>query len=95
MINPQIDRSRRDFVVKVAYTTPAIMTVAVLPRIASAGSSASGQANCNNGVGNGSDCDPRGLVDKPNLNNDDFGGVPGAPQRQGGSEQLTTKQHHE
>ena len=71
----EVGNSRRDFIQKVAYTAPVIATVSVLPSIASAGS-----AKCNNGVGNGEDCLPPGLENKPELDNDDNGGVPGAPQ---------------
>lgn len=35
---------------------------------------------CNNGVGNGADCRPG----KARFNNDDAGGVPGAPGSRGG-----------
>ena len=35
---------------------------------------------CNNGVGNGADCRPG----KAHFNNDDAGGVPGAPGARGG-----------
>jgi hypothetical protein len=72
--------SRREILKKAAYAAPVIMTLSVMPAFARTGS-----AHCNNGVGNGPDCDPPGLVNKPNLNNDDFGGLPGSPQNQGGS----------
>ena len=74
-----INKSRRDFVQKVAYVAPMIATVSVLPSIASAGS-------CNNGVGNGGDCLPPGLEknEKTFLDNDDQGGTPGDPQNRGG-----------
>jgi hypothetical protein len=74
--------SRRQLLQKVAYAAPIVMTLAVMPAFAKTGS---GPANCNNGVGNGPDCDPPGLINKPNLNNDDFGGLPGSPQNQGGT----------
>jgi hypothetical protein len=73
--------SRRQILKKVAYTAPIIATIAVMPSIASAGSV---KVHCDNGVGDGPDCNPPGLINKPNLNNDDFGGVPGAPQNLGG-----------
>ena len=78
----EVDQSRRKFVQKVAYTAPLIVTISVMPSIASAGS-----VHCNNGVGNGSDCLPPGLQKngKSFLDNDDNGGVPGSPQNQGGS----------
>ena len=77
---PEVDNSRRLFVQKVAYTAPLIMTLSVMPSFAKAGS-----AHCDNGVGTEADCDPHGLINKPNLNNDDVNGMPGAPQSQGGN----------
>ena len=76
------NKSRRDFVQKVAYVAPMIATVSVLPSIASAGS----VRGCNNGVGNGGDCLPPGLEKngKTFLYNDDQGGTPGNAQNQGG-----------
>ena len=53
----EINKSRREFVQKVAYVAPLVATVSVMPSIASAGSVRHG----NNGVGNGPDCLPPGL----------------------------------
>jgi hypothetical protein len=38
MESEKVDRARRSFLVKVAYTAPMIATISVLPSIASAGS---------------------------------------------------------
>ncbi len=48
--------SRREFVKKAAYSTPAILTLTAMPSFAGAGSHRSA---CNNGFGNGpEDCSP-------------------------------------
>ena len=75
------NKSRRGFIKKLAFVPPAIVTLSVLPSIASAGS-----IHCDNGVGNGSDCLPQGLINngKTFLDNDDINGIPGSPQNQGG-----------
>lgn len=36
----EVDRSRREFLVKAAYTAPVIVTLSVIPSVASAGSEA-------------------------------------------------------
>jgi hypothetical protein len=42
--------------------------------------------HCDNGVGNGADCNPPGLVNKPAQNNDDApGDAPGNPNNKGGA----------
>ncbi len=89
---PNIDKSRRKFVQKVAYAAPMIATISVMPSIASAGS----VRHCNNGVGNGADCLPPGLEKngKLFLDNDDHGGTPGDPQNQGGPFGLAKKKRH-
>jgi len=79
----EVNNSRRQFVQKVAYTAPLILTVSVMPAFAKTGS-----AHCDNGVGPppaDPDCNPPGLVDKPLNNNDDTFGTPGGPQNQGGN----------
>ena len=83
----EINDSRRQFVLKVAYTVPFIATMSVMPSLASAGSVKSAGQNCNNGVGNGSDCLPPGLQKngKTFLDNDDNGGTPGNPESKGGN----------
>lgn len=79
-MNVPHDNSKRRFLKTTAYVVPVIMTLKAVPALATNGS------NCNNGVGNGPDCDPPGFVknDLINQNNDDFGGIPGDPQNQGG-----------
>ena len=74
------DSAKRRFLKTSAYAVPVILTLKSVPALATQGS----HVNCNNGVGNGPDCDPKGLIDKPDLNNDDFGGTPGDPQNKGG-----------
>lgn len=66
--------SRRDFVKKLAYTAPVIMTLRAMPAFAKNGSKG------NNGVGNGLDPQPPG---NPPIN-DGPGTAPGAPGNQGG-----------
>ena len=87
----EINKSRREFVQKVAYVAPLVATVSVMPSIASAGSVRHG----NNGVGNGPDCLPPGLKKngKSFLDNDDNGGTPGSPQNQGGPNNLSKTKH--
>jgi hypothetical protein len=78
--NEPQSESRRQFLKKTGYVVPVILTLNAVPALASQGS------NCNNGVGNGPDCLPPGLEQngRGDLDNDDNGGVPGAPQNQGG-----------
>ena len=78
-----VDQSKRNFLIKAAYVAPIVATISVIPSIASAGSV---NLNCNNGVGNGSDCLPPGLQKngKSFLDNDDVFGTPGNPQNKGG-----------
>lgn len=75
------NESRRNFVKKLVFVPPAVITLSAIPAIASAGS-----PRCNNGVGNGPDCLPPGLQKngKSFLDNDDNGGIPGNPQNRGG-----------
>jgi hypothetical protein len=75
------NKSRRGFIKKLAFVPPAIVTLSVIPSIASAGS-----PGCNNGPGNGPDCLPPGLEKngKTFLDNDDIFGTPGNPQNKGG-----------
>ena len=65
------NQTRRDFVKKVAYTAPAVLTLSALPSIAGAGSHREDRARCNNGNGNGAEgCSPgRGR----GANNDEDG----------------------
>jgi hypothetical protein len=88
---PNFNKSRREFVQKVAYVAPMIATISVIPSIASAGS----VRHANNGVGNGPDCLPPGLEKngKSFLDNDDQGGTPGNPQNQGGPNGFAKKRH--
>lgn len=83
MNNPS--NARREFLKKTAYAVPVILTLQAAPAIAKTGSPVS-KVKCNNGVGNGSDCLPPGLEKngKTFLDNDDKGGIPGAPQNKGG-----------
>ena len=76
--------SRRDFIKKTAYAVPAVLTLSAAPAFATSGSPH--KYKCNNGVGNGPDCLPPGIEKngKTYLDNDDHGGIPGAPQNQGG-----------
>lgn len=53
------EQTRRDFVTKLAYVTPVIMTLKAEPSFASQGSGAP-NAKGNNGVGNGEDPQPPG-----------------------------------
>jgi hypothetical protein len=79
-MSEQHNSSRRQFIKKTAYVVPVIMTLKAVPSFASHGS------NCNNGVGNGSDCLPPGIEKngKIYLDNDDKWGTPGNPQNRGG-----------
>jgi hypothetical protein len=52
------DSTRRSFIKTATYVAPAILTLKAAPAFASLGSQKS--ANCNNGVGNGIDCQPPG-----------------------------------
>lgn len=76
------NHSRRDFLKKTAYVVPVVLTLKAAPALAGTGS----PQRCNNGVGNDSDCLPPGIEKngKTFLDNDDNGGIPGAPQNQGG-----------
>jgi hypothetical protein len=56
----EVDNSRRQLLQRIAYTAPMIATLAVMPSIASAGSTFN-RIKRNNGVGNGPDCLPPGL----------------------------------
>ena len=77
------DQSKRSFLKKTAYVAPLALTLSAMPSLARNGS-----YNCNNGVGNGSDCLPPGLEQngKIFLDNDDVYGTPGNPQNQGGAQ---------
>lgn len=70
------DKTRREFVKKVAYIAPAVVTLSAMPSFASAGSA---RGNGNNGVGNGLDPQPRG---NPPFN-DGPGTGPGYPGNRG------------
>jgi len=82
----ELQRSRRSFLAvtgKAAVYTPPVMLGLSLPSLEAIAKS----ANCNNGVGNGADCLPPGLVNngRGDLDNDDSGGVPGNPGNRGGN----------
>ena len=68
-----MDNSRRDFLKKVAYTAPLVMTVGV--RASYARNAYGGGPKGNNGVGNGEDPQPPG---NPPVN-DGPGTGPGSP----------------
>jgi hypothetical protein len=89
----EVDNSRRQLLQRIAYTAPMIATLAVMPSIASAGSTFN-RIKRNNGVGNGPDCLPPGLEKngKTFLDNDDGPppGVPGGPLNQGGFQNTLT-----
>lgn len=70
-----VDTSRRDFVKKSAYVTPAILTLTALPSFASSGSGI--RLKGNEGVGNGYDPAPPGHY--PTNYNDFEGTGPGSP----------------
>jgi hypothetical protein len=75
------ENSRREFLKRVAYVAPAVISLAAMPAIANTGSPdvPNIKENCNNGLGNGSDCPPPGLP----RNNDQPGeAIPGQPQTQ-------------
>ena len=76
-----VNESKRSFLKKTAYVAPLALTLTAMPALARNGS-----YNCNNGVGNGSDCLPPGLEKngKTFLDNDDVYGTPGNPQNRGG-----------
>lgn len=75
------NKSRRDFIKKMAYMPPAIATLTVLPAFQAAGSGWGGHrpphagGRGNNGVGNGLDPQPPG---RPRMN-DGPGTGPGNP----------------
>jgi len=50
-----IDQTRRSFIKTATYVAPAILTLKAMPASATPGS-----PHCNNGVGNGVDCQPPG-----------------------------------
>ena len=70
------DDSRREFVNKIAYTVPLILSLKAAPAFASVGSTKG-----NNGVGNGQDPQPPG---NPPIN-DGPGTGPGNPGNRGGA----------
>ena len=72
----QHDDSRREFVNKMAYTVPLILTLKAEPAFA-----ANGSEKGNNGVGNGQDPQPPG---NPPIN-DGPGTGPGNPGNRGGA----------
>jgi len=72
-----IDQTRRTFIKTATYVAPAILTLKAAPAFAQSGSP---KDNCNNGVGNGIDCQPPG---NPPIN-DGSGTAPGSPGNQGG-----------
>lgn len=78
------NNSRREFLKKTTYVVPVVLTLSAAPSLAGQGSPHKGK--CNNGVGNGPDCLPPGIEKngKTFLDNDDNGGIPGAPQNRGG-----------
>jgi hypothetical protein len=88
------NESRRQFLKKTAYVVPVILTLKAMPAMAGQGSCRKG----NNGVGNGPDYLPRGIQQngKTFLDNDDHGGIPGAPQNQGGFNfnTFSSNNHH-
>lgn len=70
------NRSRRDFIKKLAYMPPAIASLTVLPAFQASGSGwGNRRPNGNNGVGNGFDPQPPG---NPRIN-DGPGTGPGNP----------------
>jgi hypothetical protein len=71
--------SRRDFLKKVGYVAPVILTMNALPSLARAGSPFRGGPKGNEGLGNGEDPCPPGHMDKPNCNFNDEPAVPGEP----------------
>ena len=77
----EVDESKRNFMIKVAYVAPIVATVSVLPRFASAGST-NAKIHCDNGVGTGADCPPPG--GPPDNDDGPPPGQPGGPLNQGG-----------
>jgi hypothetical protein len=63
--------TRRDVLKRAVYITPVILSLPVAPSYAKSGS-----GKCNNGLGNGIDCQPAGDP-KPN----DISGIPGRPHQ--------------
>jgi len=78
-------KSRRDFIKKVGYAAPAVLTIAAAPAFASSGS---GIMRGNNGIGQEKrglfDGPPPGLADKPNRDFNDNGSF--APPGQSGAQ---------
>jgi hypothetical protein len=75
------ENSRREFLRKSAYAAPAIISLAAMPAIAKTGSPDVPneiREKCNNGIGNGIDCQPPG---NPRPNDQPIA-VPGNPQTQ-------------
>ncbi len=64
----------------VVFALALAMAFGSMVGVAAATGEGDGGAKCNNGVGNGPDCRPG----KARFNNDDAGGVPGAPGSRGG-----------
>jgi hypothetical protein len=60
------NRSRREFIKKVAYVAPVVLTLNANAAFASQGSNLS--VHCDNGFGTGSDCSPPGLVNNVHAN---------------------------
>jgi hypothetical protein len=75
MANKIEQQSRRNFLKKVGYTAPVILTINAAPAFAKNGSSA--QSNGNNGIGQEKrglfDGPPPGLATKPNQDFNDNG----------------------
>ena len=78
---PTIDQTRRTFIKTATYVAPAILTLKAAPAFAARGSEKEEKEKCNNGVGNGLDCQPPG---NPPIN-DGPGTSPGSPGNQGGA----------
>jgi hypothetical protein len=74
------EESRRDFVRKVAYATPLVLSLKAAPSFARSGSGRGAKPKGNNGVGNG--VDPQHPGNPPV--NDGPGTGPGNPGNQGG-----------
>lgn len=82
------NNSRRNFLKRAgtlaAYTPPAM--IVLLQPSQSVFARSGGIANCNNGLGQLiNDCQPKGLINKPELWNDNPMSVPGNPLNKGGS----------
>ena len=74
MSNSDLQKSRRDFLKKTAYTAPVILTLAAAPAFARNGSYCQPRVKGNNGIGQ----EKRGIIDGPppglasKANNFDF-----------------------